>query len=123
MVRQGYTVENLNRVSDVDSFEKNTKIYNAKIEKLESLRRNFEEMRKDLDLQEAKTPSPDTLTSAQPDLKSNLEKLLKNPDYLEVMQMADYSRSQLSSGLDTQEKKPLNQSLFERSASSSRKTI
>ena len=106
LVRQGYTVENLNRVSDVDSFEKNTKIYNAKIEKLESLRRNFEEMRKDLDLQEAKTPSPDTLTSAQPDLKSNLEKLLKNPDYLEVMQMADYSRSQLSSGLDTQEKKP-----------------
>ena len=122
LVRQGYTVENLNRVSDVDSFEKKTKIYNAKIEKLESLRRNFEEMRKDLDLQEAKTPSPDTLTSAQPDLKSNLEKLLKNPDYLEVMQMTDYSRSQLSSGskdnLDTQEKKPLNQSLFERSASS-----
>lgn len=109
-LKQGYTVENLNRVSDVDSFKKKTKIYNAKIEKLESLRRNFEEMRKDLDLQEAKTPSPDTLTSAQPDLKSKHDKLLKDPDYLEAMQMADCSRSQLSSGsidnLDTQEQTP-----------------
>ena len=97
-LRQGYKVENQNRKSDVNSFDTETAIYNAKIEKLElrlKLIENIKKIYSSLDNQDIKESSRNDLT-----LKADrmVEIINMDPCYQEAMRMADYSRSQLLSG-------------------------